>query len=415
MPEPLARLRRELDIMPSPVPEQPGLLMRDPFGYTEAVIIVPPLPARTLGLFDGEHTEADLKAAFVRFSGDILQSADAARHLAASLDEHGFLESPAFHELKERKQREFAAAAVREPAHAGTGYPEEAEALGRQLDEYGASPDDPSRPGEVSKKDGLVGLAAPHVSPSGGYRSYAAAYRRLNRSYAEKTFVILGTSHYGEPEKFGLTRKPYATPWGPIETDVSMVDRLAAAAPAAVEMEDYCHASEHSIEFQCIFLAHALGTTDFKIVPILCGPLAESLYTGRAPETNERVWRFYDALGELGDERRDDLVWILGIDMAHIGRRYGDSVPARAEQGRLLEVRERDEERLARVCSADREGFFELVRPGQDELRWCGYSPLYTYLSCVEQTEGRVLEYEQWNIDEESVVSFAGIEFRSAG
>ena len=68
MPEPLARLRRELDIMPSPVPEQPGLLMRDPFGYTEAVIIVPPLPARTLGLFDGEHTEADLKAAFVRFS-----------------------------------------------------------------------------------------------------------------------------------------------------------------------------------------------------------------------------------------------------------------------------------------------------------------------------------------------------------
>ena len=137
-----------------------------------------------------------------------------------------------------------------------------------------------------------------------------------------------------------MTRKPYLTPWGPIETDVSVVDRLEASAPAAVEMEDYCHASEHSIEFQCIFLAHALGTTDFKIVPILCGPLAESLFTGRAPETNERVRRFYDALGESADERRRDLVWILGIDMAHIGRRYGDSTPARADQGHLVEVRE---------------------------------------------------------------------------
>ncbi len=409
MPEPLASLRRELDIMPSPVPEQPGLLLRDPFRYTEAVIIVPPLPARTLALFDGEHTETDLKAAFTRFSGDILQSDDAARRLAGSLDEHGFLESPAFFEMKERKQREFERAEVREPAHAGTGYPDEAETLGRQLDEYAAAAEAPSR------GNSLIGLAAPHVSPSGGYRSYAAAYRRLNPSYAAKTFVILGTSHYGEPEKFGLTRKPYATPWGLIETDVSMVDRLAAAAPAAVEMEDYCHASEHSIEFQCIFLAHTLGTTNFKIVPILCGPLAESLYTGRAPKTNERVGRFYDALGELGAERRDDLVWILGIDMAHIGRRYGDSAPARAEQGQLLAVRERDEQRLERVCSADREGFFELVHPGRDELRWCGYSPLYTFLSSVEHTEGRVLEYEQWNIDEESVVSFAGIEFRSAG
>ena len=405
----LAPLRRELDIMPSPVPEQPGLLMRDPFQYTEAVIIVPPLPAQTLALFDGEHTETDLKAAFTRLTGDIIKSADAARHLAASLDEHGFLESPAFHALKERKQREFAGAELRAASHAGSDYPEEAEALTKQLHEYGASPE------AQFTTDSLIGLAAPHVSPSGGYRSYAAAYRRLNSSYADKTFVILGTSHYGEPEKFGLTRKPYLTPWGPIETDVSAVDRLAAAAPAAVEMEDYCHASEHSIEFQCIFLAHALGTTDFKIIPILCGPPADGPFTGRAPEANDGVRSFFDALGEAAEQRRRDLVWILGIDMAHIGRRYGDTTPAHAEEGRLLEVRERDKERLERVCAADREGFVELVRPGQDELRWCGYSPLYTFLSAVKETQGEVLRYEQWNIDEESVVSFAGIEFRSVG
>ena len=43
-----------------------------------------------------------------------------------------------------------------------------------------------------------------------------------------------------------------------------------------------------------------------------------------------------------------------------------------------------------------------------------GFSPLYTFLASLRQlTEirGRVLHYEQWNIDPQSVVSFAGLEF----
>ena len=34
MSRPLAALRRSLDAMPSPVEDRPGLLLRDPFGYT---------------------------------------------------------------------------------------------------------------------------------------------------------------------------------------------------------------------------------------------------------------------------------------------------------------------------------------------------------------------------------------------
>ena len=54
----LAALRRALDAMPSPVEDRPGLLLRDPFGYTEAVVIVPPPLVRFLRFFDGEHDEA---------------------------------------------------------------------------------------------------------------------------------------------------------------------------------------------------------------------------------------------------------------------------------------------------------------------------------------------------------------------
>lgn len=403
----LPPLRRELDIMPSPVPDQPGLFIRDPFRYTDAMIIVPPALVQGLGHFDGENTELDLHAFFTRVTGGDVRFGETVRHLIDTLRKSGFLESPEFHEMRDRKHKEFADAEQRAPAHAGSGYPDEPEPLRLQLSEYGADPEP-----EQDDGDSLAAIAAPHVSPEGGYQSYATAYRRLNPNHADKTFVILGTSHYGAPEKFGLTRKPYVTPFGPLPTDVEIVDQLAREAPNSIEMEDYCHSSEHSIEFQCIFLQHVLGRSDVKTVPILCGPFAESLMTGKAPENNDDVRRFFDALSELDAKHGDRLVWVLGIDLAHIGQRYGDEFEVRAEQGQLLETRRRDEARLEQVCAGDTEAFFELVKPNYDELRWCGYSPVYTFLASVKGVRGEVLRYEQWNIDEKSVVSFAGMEFR---
>jgi AmmeMemoRadiSam system protein B len=179
-------------------------------------------------------------------------------------------------------------------------------------------------------------------------------------------------------------------------------------------MEDYCHSIEHSIEFQCLFLQQMLGP-QLSILPILCGPLLQSLLTGNAPESDEGVRRFLDALGELAEREASRLFWVLGIDLTHIGRRYGDDFAAIAEQGPMLDIHQRDAERLNRVCEGDAPGFLDLVTPQGDELRWCGYSPLYTFLKAVPGARAKVLNYEQWNIDEESVVSFAAMEFSRKG
>jgi hypothetical protein len=64
------------------------------------------------------------------------------------------------------------------------------------------------------------------------------------------------------------------------------------------------------------------------------------------------------------------------------------------------------------VAAGDGDGFWELVQRHRDELRWCGASPLYTFLRAVAPASGRLLRYEQWNIDEASVVSFAALSFR---
>ncbi len=404
-------LRRELDVMPSPVEDRPGLLMRDPFQFTAHTIIVPPLLARALQFFDGDHTELDLKAYLARATGE-LDVSELSKHFVDAMEQGGFLESETFFRLRDEKRRAFAEAPVKEPAHAGSAYDDEPDALRKQLDDWGANGSD-----EDVASGRLVGIAAPHVSPEGGRRGYAAAYRRLRPEHAGKTFVILGTSHYGAGEKWGLTRKAYNTPLGPIETDQSFVEKLAKRAGDAIEMEDYCHASEHSIEFQTVYLQHVLGkhlpeSERLKAAPILCGGLSQSLYGGGRPEDNDQVRRFFEALGETAQERGDELVFVLGVDLAHIGRRYGDESSAEAEKGHLAEVRLRDEERLTRVAAADRDGYYALVEPNHDDLRWCGHGPLYTFLACTKGFEGRVLTYEQWNIDPQSVVSFTAMEFR---
>ncbi len=400
--------------MPSPIPDRPGLLLRDPFHYTDATIVVPPGLARLLPLFDGESTELDLRAALTQLTGE-LQTSELAAHFVDTLDSNGFLESAAFERMRDERQRRFVEAPEREPAHAGSSYPTDPGELRQTLQRYGATEEDRPEPDEVE----LLGVAAPHASPEGGYASYAAAYRKIRPEHASRTFIILGTSHYGEPGRFGLTRKPYQTPLGPVETDTAFVDALADRAAGSVLMEDYCHSSEHSIEFQSVFLQGRLGGSlpegeRLRAVPILCGSLSESLYTGRAPETNDRARRFFEALGELA-EQRGDVIWVLGVDMAHVGRRYGDGFEAIAGQGRMVEVRRRDEERMKRLCAGDSAGFFEKMHPNQDDLRWCGYGPMYTFLQAAQPFRGRMLNYEQWNIDEQSVVSFVGAAFEKAG
>jgi hypothetical protein len=401
----LAPLRRTLDAMPSPVEDRPGLLLRDPFGYTDEVVIVPPPLVPFLRFFDGEHEETDLAAALFRATGDVAANGFATR-LADTLGGNGFLEDEELERRRDERHRAFAGSQRRRPSHAGDAYPDDPARLGTLLDGWLR----PRRGEEEAVAPGDVfAIAAPHVSFDGGFRSYAAAYRALPADAAERTFLVLGTSHYGVPERFGLTRKPYETPFGASRTDPALVDRLIADGGAAVVVEDYCHAVEHSIEFQVVFLQHLFGA-GVRVVPVLCGPFARAT-AGGWPEDDPGVARFLDALGELRAREGRRLLWVLGVDMAHVGRRYGDEIDARAGQGPLSEVEERDRARISALARGDAAGFWETVRENQDDLKWCGASPFYAFLRAAVPGRGALLRYEQWNIDPASVVSFAALAF----
>lgn len=403
MAETLPRLRMNLDFMASPMEDRPGLLIRDPYQYSNATLIIPPMLVEVLQYFDGQSTELDLRKALVELTGD-LAVGDLERHLIDSLGNAGFLDNEIYESLREARHREFAQAPVREAGHAGAAYPGDAAELRALFSSYLEGETTPALSGR------LCGIAAPHVSPEGGWESYRDAYRALPGDFAERVFVVLGTSHYGEPDRFGLTRKDFRTPYGDARTERSLVDHLAGQAPEAVEMEDYCHANEHSIEFQVAFLQHVYGP-QVRILPILCGPYARSLYEGGLPEDTEGVRRFLGALGELQAKREHELAWVLGVDMAHIGRRYGDPFAAQAHEGEMLSVSALDKVRIEAIEQGDAAGFWDQVQDNHDPLKWCGSAPLYTFLKAVPAARARLLRYQHWQIDPQSVVSFAAMAF----
>jgi predicted class III extradiol MEMO1 family dioxygenase len=77
----------------------------------------------------------------------------------------------------------------------------------------------------------------------------------------------------------------------------------------------------------------------------------------------------------------------------------------------MVEVAERDRSRMGRMMAGDAHGFWELVRENGDDLKWCGSAPVYTFLKAVPEARGALRHYQQWNIDDQSVVSFGGLAF----
>lgn len=404
----LPALRLNLDFLPSSDPEKPGLYLRDPYHYSDATLLVPPPLVAALACFDGHQTALDLRAELVRITGEI-QVGEIEKHLFDALDEAGFLENDRYRELKRARERTFAAEPTRDAAFAGSAYPDDSLELSALLRTRLAS--ESAAPPDVLN---IRAIAAPHASPDGGWATYGAAFNAIPRtpSMHDATFVVLGTSHYGAPEHFGLTRKPFVTPFGHTKPVVDLVNELERKAPRAIRMEDYCHAVEHSIEFQIVFLQHLFGP-QIKVLPILCGPFIKSIYEGGLPEANEDVASFFDSLREIKEREGGKLFWVLGVDLAHIGQRYGDSLRATANVGEMLAIETRDRERIGHIETGDREAYWSLVQEnGEDDLKWCGASPFYTFLKVMPEARGQMRRYQQWQIDASSVVSFAALSFK---
>jgi hypothetical protein len=390
--------------------EQDGeryLALRDPAGYTPSVVMLPEGLVEILALFDGEHEVTDIQADVMRRHGELV-TREQIETLTASLDEHGFLDSPAFAARREAIDREFLDAPSRPASHAGGAYAEDPGHLRATMDGFFTAP---GGPGPVAgfQGGGVRGLIAPHIDFHRGGPAYAWAYRDLAERGEADLFVIFGTCHAGMTHPFALTRKHYDTPLGRARVDGDFVDALARRSRQDCFGAELAHRNEHSIEFQAVFLQYLYGgRREVEIVPVLTSFVHEALARRQRPDEDRSVRAFLDALGETAAASRRRVAFIAGADLAHMGPRFGD--PAPVSPAEMAVIDREDRQLLAAVEAGDADGFFESVRRDNDRRRTCGLSPIYTLLRSLGGAKGTLRQYGQWP-DPQGVVSFASVVF----
>jgi AmmeMemoRadiSam system protein B len=209
----------------------------------------------------------------------------------------------------------------REPAVAGSFYPEEPrtlESLVRKILEDAAGLPSAARPAQ-----GLpLGLLVPHAGLVYSGVPAAAAWRLLEGP-GTCTVVILGTNHCAS-WLTGTGAWPdgvWATPLGPVAVDAELAAAIVALGPP-FDIDREAHVSEHSIEVQ-LPLLHTVAP-GARIVPL-------AVATGRGHGAIEAGRRLGELLGIL-DDAGERIVLAISTDMAH----YPSAAAARRVTEALL-------------------------------------------------------------------------------
>ena len=397
------RLRR-LEAFPMEHQGQQVVALRDPAGFVEHVVLLPGALLDLVSLFDGEHSIAEIRAVLARRYRDA-PSAGQIAALAEQLDAGGFLDSAAFAARREGVEGAFRRSSLRPAAHAGGAYAGEPAALRRQIDAFFAGPGGPGRPTLSGDGPAPRGVIAPHIVFHRGGVTYGWAYRAL-AAVAESpdVFVVLGTCHAGMDDPFAATLKPYDTPLGPAPVDRDFVEALQRRYGHDLLASEPAHRAEHSIEFQAVMLRHVLGERrPFAIVPVLASFLHEAVWSGGPAEADPRVPGFVDALRETIAATRARVCVVAGVDLAHVGPRFGDAAPNTAAS--LQSVERDDRAMLDAMLAGDAAGFFESVARDGDARRICGLSPIYAFVRALGGAAGRLERYSQWP-DPQGAVTF---------
>ena len=417
MSEPVPRLRA-VEAFPVEHEGRSCVALRDPAGYTDAIVLLHGPLLVIVSLFDGGHTVADIQAAVMRRHGQLVERRQI-EEIAEALDQQGFLDSPGFAGRRAVIDGAFLASPTRPATHAGGAYAGEPGELRAMLDGFFAPPDGPGPidGGRTAAPVGrgqspapeVRGVIAPHIDFHRGGAAYAWAYRELAERSRADLFVILGTCHAGMEHPFALTRKDYASPLGDVPVDRDFVDALAKRARQDCFGSELAHRVEHSIELQAVFLRHLYADRgDVSIVPVLASFAHEAMHRGQRPDDDARVPRFLEALAETIAASRRRVALIAGADLAHVGPRFGDPEPVGAPE--LARIEREDVAMLESVAAGDPQAFFESVASDGDRRRICGYSPIYALLRSLRGASGSVKRYGQWP-DPNGVVSFASVVF----
>jgi MEMO1 family protein len=392
--------------------DQDGLsyiALQDPLGIaTHPVVLTLEGYLWIVQHFDGDHSLADIQAQVLRQYGRLVSSAEM-QNVVSQLEDALLLDGPSFAVY----QQQYKQLRTRPAALAGRSYAGSERALRAQLGRIFADADAAGHPGKCSvARDGrLRGIVSPHIDFQRGGPTYTWSYRELVEQSDADVFVIFGVAHQYCARRFALTCKDFETPLGLARTDRTYVDRIAALAGNHVFDDELAHRTEHSIEFQVVFLQYLLGgTREFSIVPILVGSFQDLMESGVEPASDPEVRRMIEAVRVAEAASGKKVAYIGGIDLSHVGPEFDDPDPV--DETTRDSVRAFDSAMLECAAAGDATGWFRTAAAVGNRWRVCGLAATYTMLQVMGPTPGRVLRYDQsLNPDRTCLVTFASLAF----
>ena len=378
-------LRRDIQMIVTRLEGRRVVVFQDPYELSRQQLAIDAGALPLLQMLDGRHGVRDIQRELMIRSGGRLVALSDIESFLESLDGAFLLDSEAYRREMDSLLDAFSRDDRRPCAHAGKAYDSDPERLARFIDESEAAlPDEGLRPSEIHA------LVAPHIDLRVARSTYAAAYRHLKgRSY--DLAVVLGINHHPQDGLFCISTKNYLTPFGETRTDRGFVRCLQQRVqPGTFSTSDFGHKIEHSIEFQALFLRHYLGDT--PIVPILCGGIHEFLLAQTSPFEDGRFTGFVDAVREE-TAKRGRVLFVAGVDLSHVGLKFGDGVPA---ESILPRAQSSDRRILDRLLAGDGAAIYAHAAETGDSYKVCGLHALVLIAELMKGKTGTLLDYQTY-------------------
>jgi len=401
---------RNIDVFPIETSGQKAIGLRDPSNLSDSIVVISYSDLFIISLFDGRHSLLDIKAEYMRKYGEMLFS-ERLEEIIKRLDENYLLEGKRYEAYRLKLEEEFRRTDIRPAVFSGKSYESDPQKLMQQIEEFFTAPEGPGRPTASQKVKTIKGIIAPHIDFQRGGSCFAWAYKELAESINPDLFIILGTAHLPTQNPYVLTKKNFQTPLGTVESERDIIASLENKVKLPLFQDEILHRTEHSIEFQLIFLNSLYyGSRSFKIVPILCGSFHEMIMQGSTPEHNRHLSDFISVLKETLEDSRYQTCFIASADLSHIGIRFGD--PSPPSPASLQKIAIEDKKMLSYIESLDAEAFFQSIQREKNGRKICGLSSIYSLLRVMDAEEGKLLNYHQsLEPNGSSVVTFASMVF----
>ncbi len=173
---------------------------------------------------------------------------------------------------------------VRRPCVAGAFYPADPDNLRRAIEDCFKHRLGPGRlPEPKSVERSIISVVCPHAGYMYSGPVAAHSYYHLAVETKPRSVVVIGPNHTGLGSPVAMmSRGAWETPLGEVEIDEGLADAIFKASDL-IDIDEWAHVREHSIEVQLPFLQYIFGS-DVRFVPLCMRfqDLDSSMEVGRA-------------------------------------------------------------------------------------------------------------------------------------